>query len=97
MKSNIKKTFRNYLLIGLIPILGTLTILILMLWALANKNQKDVEQPLTDKMVVHDTVYVKVQCERNHFETPKQIETSRKREVKPEIVPTEVTQKDTSN
>ena len=97
MKSNIKKTFRNYLLIGLIPIVVVLTIFIFMLWAFANKDQKDVEQSLTEKTVVHDTVYVKVQCERNHFEIPSQSETPKRREVKQEIITTEVTQKDTSN
>ena len=78
MKNNkIKSAFRNSLIVGLIPILIILVIGVFALWGLS-ENKKNVDQSINIPEVVHDTVFVKVTCQKNHFEYPP-VETKRKK------------------
>ena len=79
MKNNkLKSTFRNSLIVGLIPISIILSIGVFVFWGLSQKNKKVVDQPINTPEVVHDTVYVKVSCQKNHFEY-QPVETKRKK------------------
>ena len=79
MKNNkIKSTFRNSLIVGLIPISIILVIALFVVWGLSEKNKKVVDQSINTPEVVHDTVFVKVTCQKNHFECPT-VETKRKK------------------
>ena len=88
MKNNkLKSTFRSSLIVGLIPILIILSIGVFVFWGLSQKNKKVVDQPINTPEVVHDTVYVKVSCQKNHFEY-QPVETKRKKN--PVVEPPEV-------
>lgn len=79
MRNNkLKSTFRSSLVVGLIPISIILSIGVFVFWGLSQKNKKDVDQPINAPEVVHDTVYVKVSCQKNHFEY-QPVETKRKK------------------
>lgn len=96
MKSNIKKSFRNYLLIGLLPFATMFAILMFVFWALASKSQ-NVEQKVDNTTIVHDTIYVKVECKREHFE-PRPIEVTRRKEVPtPQPIVVKKNELDTTN
>lgn len=87
MKNKVKSTFRNSLIVGLIPI-GVIAIITgFVIWGLSVKNNKDVDYSVDKPEVIHDTVYVKVPCNKNHFECPP-VET-KKRKVSVEV-PTEI-------
>jgi hypothetical protein len=79
MKNNkTKSTFRNSLIVGLIPISIILVIGLFVVWGLSEKNKKYVDQSINTPEVAHDTVFVKVTCQKNHFEYPP-VETKRKK------------------
>ncbi len=65
----IKKTFRNTLVVGLIPVFVILMITIFVIWGFsAKKSEKDMS--ITEETVKIDTVYVEKPCLRNHYECP---------------------------
>ncbi len=70
MKNKVKSTFRSSLIVGLIPLSMALMIVGFAVWAISHKNKSEVEQSNIAPEVVHDTVYVKVNCQKNHFECP---------------------------
>jgi len=77
MKNKVKSTFRSSLIVGLIPLLTLAVIASFAFWAISSKN-KTVEQNVEVPEVVHDTIFVKVPCQKNHFECPP-VETKRKK------------------
>ncbi len=97
MKNNIRKTFRNYLLIGLIPLMLLIVIVTFAIWGISSNKKEEVDYSTNEKVVVHDTVYVKVQCSKNHFDHSVVEVPKKKKEVKAEIVPVQTNQPDTSN
>ena len=80
--NTIKKTFRNTLIVGLIPVFVISMITIFIIWGFsAKKSEKDMS--ITEEKVKIDTVYVEKPCTRNHYnyQTVETREKERKKRV----------------